>query len=144
MDDLKQSVQNAQYEQKDPLLIYKFEAFELFKTMLSKLNADTTSFLSHAEVPLENSSEVNAAHQPQRRKLSENKAEATSTASGQRAAQENDTREEVVQTPAKSTKIYGRNDRVTVQYLDGTIKTDMKYKSIENDVKDMKCVIVEE
>jgi len=43
MDDLKQSVQNAVYEQKDPLLIYKFEAFELFKRFIGKLNEDMTS-----------------------------------------------------------------------------------------------------
>lgn len=40
MDDLKQSVQNAVYEQKDPLLIYKFEAFEMFKRFIGKLNED--------------------------------------------------------------------------------------------------------
>src|SRR5687768_16788166 len=45
MDDLKQSVQNAVYEQKDPLLIYKFEGFELFKRFIAKVNEETISFL---------------------------------------------------------------------------------------------------
>ena len=45
MDDLKQSVQNAVYEQKDPLLIYKFEAIDLFKALMSKINKDIVSFL---------------------------------------------------------------------------------------------------
>lgn len=52
MDDLKQSVQNATYEQKDPLLIYKFESFELFKTMLDKISKDVISFLLRAHIPL--------------------------------------------------------------------------------------------
>ena len=44
MDDLKQSVQNAVYEQKDPLLIYKFEAIDLFKVLMSKINKDIVSY----------------------------------------------------------------------------------------------------
>tara|TARA_A100001011_G_scaffold396929_1_gene496398 strand:+ start:1595 stop:4879 length:3285 start_codon:yes stop_codon:yes gene_type:complete len=51
MDNLKQSVQNAVYEQKDPLLIYKFESFNLFKSMLEKLNSETISFLFKANLP---------------------------------------------------------------------------------------------
>jgi preprotein translocase subunit SecA len=51
MDDLKQVVQNAVYEQKDPLLIYKFESFELFKKMIGKVNQDTAQFLFHADIP---------------------------------------------------------------------------------------------
>lgn len=52
MDDLKQSVQNATYEQKDPLLIYKFESFQLFKTMLDKISRDVLAFLLKAHIPL--------------------------------------------------------------------------------------------
>ena len=51
MDDLKQSVQNAVYEQKDPLLIYKFESFELFSKMLLRINKEITSFLMKASIP---------------------------------------------------------------------------------------------
>ena len=50
MDDLKQSVQNAVYEQKDPLLIYKFEAIDLFKFLMSKINKDIVSFLLKAGI----------------------------------------------------------------------------------------------
>ena len=50
MDDLKQSVQNAVYEQKDPLLIYKFESFELFKVLMSKINKDIVSFLLKSDI----------------------------------------------------------------------------------------------
>ena len=52
MDDLKQSVQNATYEQKDPLLIYKFESFNLFSAMLEELNKNVTAFLLRANIPL--------------------------------------------------------------------------------------------
>ena len=51
LDDLKQSVQNATYEQKDPLLIYKFESFELFKTMVQKTNKEIDSFLAKCHLP---------------------------------------------------------------------------------------------
>ena len=52
MDDLKQSVQNATYEQKDPLLIYKFESFNLFSTMLEELSKQVSAFLLRANIPL--------------------------------------------------------------------------------------------
>ena len=51
LDDLKQSVQNATYEQKDPLLIYKFESFNLFKQMMEQVNKDIVSFLTKANLP---------------------------------------------------------------------------------------------
>ena len=53
MDDLKQSVQTATYEQKDPLVIYKMEAFELFKRMDLEINHKMVQFLCHAHIPLE-------------------------------------------------------------------------------------------
>ena len=51
MDDLKQSVQNAVYEQKDPLLIYKFESFNLFKSLINRINKDIVSFLLKSGLP---------------------------------------------------------------------------------------------
>ena len=56
MDELKQSVQLAVHEQKDPLLIYKFESFELFKNMISSLNRDIISFLLKGNIPSQNPS----------------------------------------------------------------------------------------
>ena len=55
MDDLKQAVQTASYEQKDPLLIYKFESFNLFKTLINKVNKDIVSFLIKAGLPTQSS-----------------------------------------------------------------------------------------
>jgi preprotein translocase subunit SecA len=74
MDDLKQSVQNAVYEQKDPLLIYKFESFELFKKMLDAVNRDTMSFLFKGKVAIDEPQQVKQAPQPQRSDMSKLKA----------------------------------------------------------------------
>jgi preprotein translocase subunit SecA len=63
MDDLKQSVQGAAYEQKDPLLIYKFESFGLFKRMIQKVNKDIIAFLVKARLPIRDSSQVQQATQ---------------------------------------------------------------------------------
>ncbi len=61
MDELKTSVQNAVYEQKDPLLIYKFESFELFKRMVSDVNKEVVSFLMRANLPNENQQQIQQA-----------------------------------------------------------------------------------
>ncbi|HPT20571.1 MAG TPA: preprotein translocase subunit SecA [Bacteroidales bacterium] len=61
MDELKQSVQNATYEQKDPLLIYKFESFDLFKTMLTKVNRDVVSTLMKGHIPTQDPEQVKEA-----------------------------------------------------------------------------------
>ncbi|MCR4570830.1 MAG: preprotein translocase subunit SecA [Bacteroidales bacterium] len=58
MDDLKQSVQNASYEQKDPIVVYKLESYNLFASMLESLNQDVLSFLLRAFVPLRDASEA--------------------------------------------------------------------------------------
>ncbi len=64
LDDLKTSVQNASYEQKDPLLIYKFESFNLFEKMLLDINRQIASFLSRASLPVKQDSDMKEAHQP--------------------------------------------------------------------------------
>ena len=64
LDDLKTSVQNASYEQKDPLLIYKFESFNLFEKMLLDINRQIASFLSRASLPVKEDSEMKEANQP--------------------------------------------------------------------------------
>ena len=71
MDDLKQSVQNATYEQKDPLLIYKFESFNLFSQMLENLNQEVLSFLLRAHIPLRDASEAKAPAQQRKPDMSQ-------------------------------------------------------------------------
>ncbi len=77
LDDLKTSVQNASYEQKDPLLIYKFESFNLFEKMLLDINRQIASFLSRASLPVRQDSDMKEANQP------------TSSQKGLRASREN-------------------------------------------------------
>lgn len=132
MDDLKQSVQNASYEQKDPLLIYKFEAVELFKNFLNKVNADTVGFLMKAGV-LEMRFQQMAPPKREEPKLSTNRAEEVNT----------ETAERQPQAPAKVQKIADRNQRVSVQYRDGSTKRDVKYKHVEEDVMAGKAVLID-
>ena len=71
MDDLKQSVQNATYEQKDPLLIYKFESFNLFSQMLEDMNKDVLAFLLRAHIPLRDGNTAQAPAQPRKPDMSQ-------------------------------------------------------------------------
>ena len=68
MDDLRQSVQNAAYEQKDPLVVYKLESYNLFSAMLEELNKDVLSFLLRAFIPLRDRDEAQPARAPQPRR----------------------------------------------------------------------------
>jgi preprotein translocase subunit SecA len=116
MDETKTSVQLASYEQKDPLLIYKFEAFELFKTMINETNKSIVSFLSRANIPVEQEQDLNAARERKTdmSKMQNNKAE-VDAAGEDYAANENDyfdPSQQVKQEPIKreEPKI-GRNDK---------------------------------
>ncbi|MDE0472285.1 MAG: preprotein translocase subunit SecA, partial [Ekhidna sp.] len=143
MDDLRQSVRNAQYEQKDPLLIYKFEGFEIFKRFIGRVNEGTVSFLMKAEIPVDQAEEVQAA-QKQRtvRNYKEQKEESRSALTGPQA-QGNRPPVQQQKQPVQSQKIAGRNQRVNVQYADGSVKKDVKYKTVEADVKNSKCVLID-
>jgi len=116
LDDLRQSVQNASYEQKDPLLIYKFESFELFKTMIGKVNRDVTSMLMKSTIPLRDPNEVQRAQAPRRLDMSRmqaRKSEFASRSSGDGTGQPGmqDTRErQAPQTYVRTEKKVGRNE----------------------------------
>lgn len=144
MDDLKQSVQNAVYEQKDPLIIYKFEGFELFKQFIGKVNEDTVSFLVKAQIPISQPQEVQTrAKRSSRQNYQESKEESRSALA---YSQGQGNRPPVEKTaPVKSQKVVAsRNARVSVQYTDGTVKKDVKYKTVEQDIKTNKCVLIDE
>ncbi|MFM7629645.1 MAG: preprotein translocase subunit SecA [Algoriphagus sp.] len=150
MDDLKQSVQNAVYEQKDPLLIYKFEAFELFKRFIGKLNEDMTSFLTRADLPKQDPAQVQQAqtHRSPEPKVQASKAEVGNTLNpsaplAASAAAAAGRTAPVPVAPRKVEKTYGRNDKVSVQYQDGSTKKDVKYKSVEQDIEQGRCVVIE-
>ena len=100
MDDLKQSVQSASYEQKDPIVVYKLESYNLFADMLESLNRDVLTFLLRAFVPLRDASEAGPPNRAQRRAPQLNaRREDLSTNAEQRS-----------NTPAKAEKKIGRND----------------------------------
>jgi preprotein translocase subunit SecA len=143
MDDLKQSVQNAVYEQKDPLLIYKFEGFEAFKRLIAQVNQETVSFLMKAEIPVQEAEEVHEARAQKRVKLQEQKEETRSILQGgaQPQAAQQAVEEKVM--PVKSEKIAGRNDKVSVQYPDGRVMKDVKYKKVEEDIKSGRCIVID-
>jgi len=106
MDDLKQSVQNASYEQKDPLLIYKFESFELFKKMIQKINKEVGSFLIKGDIFIKSNEAVKEAKQPRgldRSQMKEERGDMLSQAYS-------NTQEQARVQPVKVEKKVGRND----------------------------------
>jgi preprotein translocase subunit SecA len=105
MDDLKQSVQNAAYEQKDPLLIYKFESFELFKSMVQKTNKEITSFLIRSDVPMQ-ADNVREAQMPRKLDRTRMKEERSDLLSQAHA----NTQQRGKPQPVKVEKKVGRND----------------------------------
>jgi preprotein translocase subunit SecA len=113
MDDLKQSVQTAHYEQKDPLVIYKGEAFNLFRQMDSEVNTNVVSFLCHAELPIQQNVPAREARQEKTdmSKMHSNRREVES-AGQDYATNENDYYDPtpVKQEPVKVGPKIGRND----------------------------------
>ncbi|MDI9356500.1 MAG: preprotein translocase subunit SecA [Chitinophagaceae bacterium] len=151
MDDLKQSVQNVVYEQKDPLLVYKFESFEMFKSFLNRMNEENLSFLTHFNIltPQEGINK-NAIPPKNKEKLKEIKTDADTINRPLTTHNNNNNHPEPPQnkeeptktTPVKSQKIADRNQKITVRYLDGTIKKDVKYKNVEEDIQNKKCTLI--
>ncbi|MCB0443017.1 MAG: preprotein translocase subunit SecA, partial [Flavobacterium sp.] len=108
MDDLKQSVQMAVHEQKDPLVIYKLEAFELFKKMLSEVNKDVTAFLLKGHIDVQSSDEVKE-HQKRRVKEKTNESRGGELGNTNEGADTN-TQHEKQQTVVRAEAKVGRND----------------------------------
>ena len=137
MDELKQSVQLAVHEQKDPLLIYKFEAFELFKSMLAVLNKEVLSFLIKGGLPNQSPASIQEA---KRAKLNKNfntsKDEVLNT---EELAQRNrsvgagvsQTGKKIIETIIREQPKIGRNERVTIKNIStGETKT-VKFKQAD-------------
>ncbi len=133
MDELKQSVQLAVHEQKDPLLIYKFEAFELFKAMIDQVNKDVISFLFKGEIPQETANTIQEAKQRKQEKLETQKEEipnmderaAQSRAAGQGASRQ---QQQVIETIVREQPKIGRNDKVTIKHVMSGESKEVKYK----------------
>ena len=117
LDDLKQSVQNAQYEQKDPLLIYKLESYHIFERMVQKLNSKAVSILMRGQLHMPEQEEVKEAA-PERRqdfsRMQASHAQAQSSLADRQAAsarqQSNAQQEPVQRTPIVAQPHVGRNE----------------------------------
>ena len=111
LDELKKSVQNASYEQKDPLLIFKLESVKLFDDMVDTINNSTTATLMRCQIPMQNPSDVQEAapEQRQQQQYQTNRGEDLSDPSQQAAASQ-DTRQQQARQPIVKDKLPGRND----------------------------------
>jgi preprotein translocase subunit SecA len=110
MDELKQSVQNAVYEQKDPLLVYKFEAFELFRQMLANVNKELVSFLFRGIIPTQQAPDEVREARPQPRTDMKNMRTSKPELVSDSGMPMEDTRELQKQMPVKAEQKIGRND----------------------------------
>ncbi|MGB0974868.1 MAG: helicase-related protein, partial [Flavobacteriaceae bacterium] len=138
MDELKQSVQLAVHEQKDPLLIYKEESFGLFRNMVSNMNKDIISFLFKGELPVQEQAQISEEKQVAKKEnYTESKAEilnsderaAQNRAAGAAASQQQ--QPQITETIVRDTPKIGRNDTVTVKnVMTGKTET-MKFKKAE-------------
>ncbi|WP_108866295.1 preprotein translocase subunit SecA [Aquimarina aquimarini] len=148
MDELKQSVQLAVHEQKDPLLIYKFEAFELFKAMIEEVNKDVISFLFKGELPTGNTQDISEARQVRRKENLETSKEEIPNmderAAQNRAAGETQNRPQVTETITREQPKIGRNDKVTIKHVMSGENKTVKYKQAIPLIEKGEWVIVDE
>ncbi len=132
MDELKTSVQLAVHEQKDPLLIYKLEAFNLFRTMLDGVNKEVISFLFKGDLPQQNQSIQEAKQVREKRNYTETRDEITNSESANREAGQTQQKPQVTETIVRETPKINRNDTVTIkQVISGKTET-MKFKKAES------------
>ncbi len=111
LDDLKQSVQNASYEQKDPLVIFKLESVKLFDEMVNQINNSTVSILMRGQIPLQTPEEVQQAREDERPRMPKYTESRTDLIDqNQQKAAQQDTREPQKPQPVHVDKMPGRND----------------------------------
>lgn len=130
MDELKQTVHNASYEQKDPLLVYKFEAFELFQDAIDKINKEVLSFLFKGKLPSQDESQISEAREQKREKVSLQKEEVQNSSQQaiQNSRQHQTQEQQVVETVVRDQPKIGRNERVTIKNVMSGEEKQVKYK----------------
>ena len=135
MDELKQSVQLAVHEQKDPLLIYKFESFELFKNMIDQVNKDILSFLFKGEIPRENTNLIKEAKSRKTANVNTSKEEIPNmdelSARNRTAGNNQSKSQEVIETIIRDQPKIGRNDKVFIKNVKTGESKELKYKQAE-------------
>ena len=148
MDELKQSVQLAVHEQKDPLLIYKFEAFNLFKKMIDDVNKEVISFLFKGNLPSQNPSDIHEAKQVrQKQNYTESKQDLDgddAASEARRAGEMASQRPPVTETITRETPKINRNDTVTIKHVMSGKSETMKYKKAESMIASGEWVLVNE
>ncbi|MDI9311391.1 MAG: preprotein translocase subunit SecA [Limnohabitans sp.] len=150
MDELKQSVQLAVHEQKDPLLIYKFEAFNLFKNMLDGINKEVISFLFKADLPQQNGPIQEAIDEVQHDHYIETKEEVLNMeeqAIRHRDAMQNAgqaQQHQVTETIVRDQPKINRNDTVTIRNIMNGQSETMKFKKAESLIASGQWVLVQE
>ena len=152
MDELKQSVQLAVHEQKDPLLIYKLEAFNLFRSMLDGVNKEVISFLFKGDLPQQNNNIQEARQVREKQNYTESKDEIASpvrsSTSGQssesanREASQSQQRPQVTETIVRDAPKINRNDTVTIKHVMSGKTETMKFKKAESMLVSGEWVIV--
>jgi preprotein translocase subunit SecA len=142
MDELKQSVQLAVHEQKDPLLIYKFEAYNLFSSMLNGVNKEVISFLFKGDLPQQQAPKIQEAKQVrQKEKYTETKDEIVSSETANKEAGQTQQRQ-VTETIVRDQPKINRNDTVTIQNVANGQTQEMKYKKAESLIANGTWVLV--
>ncbi|KAF2519441.1 preprotein translocase subunit SecA [Flavobacterium salilacus subsp. salilacus] len=150
MDELKQSVQLAVHEQKDPLLIYKFEAFNLFKKTVNGINKDVVSFLFKGDLPSHNVSNIQEAKQvKQKEDYKTSKEDVLNTdemaAQAREVSQQSQSnRPQVTETIVRETPKINRNDTVTIKHVMSGKTENMKFKKAESMLATGEWIIVNE
>jgi preprotein translocase subunit SecA len=142
MDELKQSVQLAVHEQKDPLLIYKFEAYNLFSSMLNGVNKEVISFLFKGDLPQQQAPAIQEAKQVRKKEnYTESKDEIVSSESSNKEAGQTQQRQ-VTETIVRDQPKINRNDTVTIQNVANGQTQEMKYKKAESLIANGTWVLV--
>lgn len=144
MDELKTSVQLAVHEQKDPLLIYKLEAFKLFRNMLDGVNKEVISFLFKGDLPQQNQNIQEARQVREKQNYTESKDEIESSESANREVGQTQQRSQVTETIVRETPKINRNDNVTIKHVMSGKTETMKYKKAESMLATGEWVLVNE
>ncbi|PWA04009.1 preprotein translocase subunit SecA [Flavobacterium psychrotolerans] len=147
MDELKQSVQLAVHEQKDPLLIYKFEAFNLFSSMLNGVNKEVISFLFKGDLPAQQApaiQEAKVVRQKEDYKTSKDEVPNSDTLAEQNREAGQTQQRQVTETIVREMPKINRNDSVTIKHILSGKSETMKYKKAESLLHSGEWVIVNE
>ena len=147
MDELKQSVQLAVHEQKDPLLIYKFEAFKLFSAMLNGVNKEVVSFLFKGDLPQQTAPTIQEAKEVRQKEdytTSKDEIQNIDQAAAENREAGQTQQRQVTETIKREMPKINRNDNVTIKHVMSGKTETMKYKKAELLLTSGEWVIVNE